>query len=325
VPGDRAAHRAQASSDSPGAAKPETSPSRVRPQALVTAETEDRLIAVDPRTGRVEKSVPVASDPQFVATTRSVAVVVSPGAGAVTLLSRPDLRQLRVIPGFDSPHIAEIAPGGRFAYVTDDASGKLTVIRLSDGAVVDRLTVGAGAHHLAFRPDGGEAWIALGESARTIVVLDTSRLARPRVIGRFDPGYPAHDLTFAPDGRRVWVTSSDSPEVGVFSAASRRLASRVAGGKAPQHVVFADGRAYVTSGYGRRIEAVDSRNGRVSKVAHTPYGSFDLAADRRYIAVASLLRGTLALYSPALRNLRTIRLAPATRDVALSAPPARSR
>src|SRR5207244_1873492 len=110
---------------------------------------------------------------------------------------------------------------------TDDASGELTVIRLGDGAIVDRLVVGAGAHHLAFRPDDREAWVALGESARTIVVLDTSNLARPRVVTRFDPGFPAHDLTFAPDGRRVWVTASDSAEVGVFAAASRRLLFRV--------------------------------------------------------------------------------------------------
>jgi len=296
----------------------ETSPSNIATtQALVTAETENRVIAVDPRTGRVEETVRVASDPEFVAATSSVAVVVSPAAGAVTLLRCPSLRALRAIRGFDSPHIAEIAPGGRYAYVTDDASGELTVIRLGDGAIVDRLALGAGAHHLAFRPDDREAWVALGESARTIVVLDTSNLARPRVVTRFDPGFPAHDLTFAPDGRRVWVTASDSAEVGVFAAASRRLLFRVPGGEAPQHVAFAGGRAYVTSGYGRRIEAVDPRTGRVLKASRSPYGSFDLATNGRYVATASLLRGTLAVFSLTLRLLRTVQLAPATRHVAL--------
>jgi len=71
--------------------------------------------------------------------------------------------------------------------------------------------VGAGAHHLSFSPDQGRTWVALGESARTIVTLDTGDVAHPRVTGRFDPGFAVHDLSFSPDGQRVWITaSSDS-------------------------------------------------------------------------------------------------------------------
>src|SRR5438874_7954322 len=93
-----------------------------RPEALVTAESENRVIAVDPVTGRVERRIAVAADPEFVAADRSHAVVVSPAAGAVTVLALPSLRPIRVLGGFDSPHIAEISADRRFAHITDDAS-----------------------------------------------------------------------------------------------------------------------------------------------------------------------------------------------------------
>jgi hypothetical protein len=68
------------------------------------------------------------------------------------------------------------------------------------------------------------------------------------------------------------------------------------------------------------IEKVDAATGRVLARARSPYGSFELAAGARYIVTSSLLRGTLAIYTPQLKLIRVIHLAPATREVALSPP-----
>jgi DNA-binding beta-propeller fold protein YncE len=284
----------------------------------VTEETENRLAVLDLRSGRTVRRVDLPADPEFVAANRDVAVVVSPTAGAVTVLRRATLRPIRVLRGFDSPHIAEISPDGRYAYVTDDARGELAVIRLGDARLLARIPVGAMAHHLTVRPDGRQVWIALGESATTVVIVDTADPARPRVIGQFAPGFPVHDLLFTPDGRRVWITPSSSEDVGVFSAQSRRMLFRVAGGAPPQHVAFAQTRAYVASGYGRQIELANLATGRVLKVAHSVYGSFNLDAAGGFVAVASLLRGTLSVYDDRLRLQRVRRIAPAARDVAIS-------
>jgi DNA-binding beta-propeller fold protein YncE len=305
----------------PGAAHQPPSPApSPRPQAVVTAENEDRLVSVDLASGRIERRIAPAADPEFVAAGRRVAVVVSPETGAVTLLDSSSLRPIKVLRGFGSPHIAEISPDGRYAYVTDDARGQLVVIRLSDGRLLARIPVGAQAHHLTVRPDGRQVWLALGESARTIVIVDTSDAARPRVVDRFDPGFPAHDVRFTPDARRVWITSSSTEDVGVFSARSHRLLFHVAGGAPPQHVAFDGRRAYVTSGYGRQIESVSLRTGRVLKVAPAPYGSFNLDVADGFVVTASLLRGKVAVYDDRLRPLRILRVAPAARDVAIWPP-----
>jgi DNA-binding beta-propeller fold protein YncE len=309
--------------------KPTGPPATTRPaapgpdQAFVTAETENRLLVVDLPSGRVVRRIALAPDPEDVAANGgecSTVVVVSAAARAVTVLDRESLNPRRVLSGFVAPHIPEIAPGGQYGYVTDDGAGTVTAIYLGDARVTSTIEVGAGAHHLSFDSTHQRAWVALGESARTIVVLNTQHVDRPRVIGRFDPGFAVHDLSFSPDGTRVWVSAAAGPDVSVFDAADRRLLFHVPVGRSPQHVALTGRYAYLTSGYGSTIEQVDARNGHILHRASTSYGSFELAADGRYVVVSSLLRGTLAVFTPQLKLLRVVHLAPATREVALSSP-----
>jgi DNA-binding beta-propeller fold protein YncE len=301
--------------------RPAPAPAAPPVQALVTAETENRLLVVDLPSGRVVRRLATAKDPEDVAANSgacSSVVVTSAAAGKVTVLDRETLQPRGVIGGFDTPHIAEIAPGGAYAYVTDDARGTVTVIYLGDARVTSTIEVGASAHHLSFDATHHLAWVALGETARTIVILDTADLAHPRVIGRFDPGFPAHDVEFSPNGRQAWVTSADGADVSVFSAVDHRILFRVPVGTGPQHVAFAGAGAYLTSGYGAVIERVDAATGRVLTRSASPYGSFELDAGQGYVVASSLLRGTLAIYNPELTLLRVVHLAPATREVAIS-------
>jgi YVTN family beta-propeller protein len=200
-------------------------PARPPPKALVTAETENRLLVVALPSGRVVRRLAVAPDPEDIAADSgacSSVVAVSAAAGKVTVLDRETLNPRRVIGGFESPHIPEIAPGGQYAYVTDDGRGTVTVIALGTPRVTGTIEVGASAHHLSFDAERERAWVALGESARTIVILSTANQAYPRVIGRFDPGFAAHDVSFAPAGQRAWITSANGPDVTVFGAMAHR-------------------------------------------------------------------------------------------------------
>jgi DNA-binding beta-propeller fold protein YncE len=287
------------------------------PEALVTAETVDRLDVVDLRTARVVASLPMPAGPQYVAAAPSgAAIVTSPQAGTVTLLQGRRLR--RRFTGLGAPDIVAVAPDGAHAYIADGARGTLTVLTLARRITMRSIHVGAGAHHMTFSPDGRRLWIALGEQARTIAILDTTDVLAPRVIARLDPGFLAHDLAFSPDGRRVWVSAADGASVAVFRAADHRLLFRVPVGPPPQHIAFAGRYAYLTSGYGSVIEQVLVANGRVLRRARVPYGSFELDVAGGYAATASLLDGKLAILTPDLRLLRVLPVAPATRDVAIA-------
>jgi DNA-binding beta-propeller fold protein YncE len=293
-----------------------------RPQALVTAEVQNRLLVVDLPSGHVARRVTVPADPEDLATLGNggVVVVVSSRAGRVTVLDRATLRLIKTFGGFDEPHIAAISPDGAYAYVTDDTRGTLTVIRLSDMTITSTVLVGRGAHHISFSPDQHRLWIALGESASQISILDTTNPNHPRVIDRFIPGFPAHDLSFSPSGGQVWITSAAGPDVTVFAARNHRLLFRVPVGAPPQHLVFEGRYAYLTSGYGGTIEKVNVVTRRVIARASAPYGSFELAASDGFVATSSLLRGTLAIYNNELRLIRVVTLATAAREVAISRP-----
>jgi len=295
------------------------------PVALVTAETMNELLAVSLLSGRILKRLPMPSDPQNVATTVRTAVVVSTRGAAVTLVDIRRLQVVKVLRGFGSPHIPLISADGRFAYVTDDARGQLVVIDLVRRRVTRRVYVGLGAHHMAGDGPGNQLWIALGERARSIAVVDVSNAGHPHVIDHVDPRGRAHDLAFSTNDARVWVTYDDRPEVGVFAASTGRLLRLLHAGSPPQHIAFGPagggGHAYLTSGDDGTLRIFSSRTGRLLRIIRTSYGSFNLATYGSFVATSSLYRGTLMEFDEAGHRRLTRRVAPAARDLVVATLP----
>jgi DNA-binding beta-propeller fold protein YncE len=287
------------------------------PVALVTAESENALLAVSVRSGRVLRRVALPPDPENVEVHSGAgpAVVVSTKAGEVSLVDTHSLRVRATFTRFRQPHIAATSPDGGWVYVSDDGTGRVSVIDLRDWRVVARIYVGIGAHHMTVSPDGGRLWIALGERATTVVVVDVSNPQAPRVLGRFSPPGSVHDLAFGPRGKTVWLTSATSERILVVDSLSGNLLFTVAAGAPPQHVAFSRHFAYVSSGYDGMIERVDARSGQVLQRAAVPYGSFNLAISGRIVVTSSLLDGTVSRLTRHLRVRATYQITPAARDV----------
>jgi DNA-binding beta-propeller fold protein YncE len=242
----------------------------------------------------------------------------------VTLLAWHSLRPIKVFHGFRDPQVARIAPGDRFAYVADGGTGDVSVIDLARQRIVDRLHVGAGAHHMSFSPDGKRLWIALSEVATTIVRLDTSDLLRPVIVGRLHPRFPGHSIGFAPDGRTVWVSSARAPYVTVYSTATAQVVKVLRAARAPQEVAFSGARALLTSGYGSSLRAFLWRSYRRLGAVRMPFGSFNLAVYGGRVVTASLFTGQVVeLRAGTLHRFWTAKVAPATRYVAISLWPTR--
>jgi len=294
-----------------------------RPVALVTAETSNEVLAVSlgPNGGHILRRVHLVDPLMIAAAPHGPAVVVSP-SGTVTLLSWHSLRPIKVFHAFGAPRVAAIAPGGRLAYVTDERTGDLSVIDLGRRTVVHRVFVGMQAHHLGLSPDGTRIWVALGESATTIVRLDASNPRKPQVIGRFHPNFGAHDVAFAPDSRTVLVTSPSGSALSAYTAGGRlpRILWYAGAGRGPQHVVFSGGSALVTSGYGSSLEAFSWRSpSRAPDAAAAPYGSFNLATYGGFAVTTSLFTGQVSEFRVGdLHRLWTAKVAPAARYVAIS-------
>jgi hypothetical protein len=279
------------------------------PLALVTADTEAHVVVLSLASGRVRGRVRTLQGPRSVERFGGGALVAHPTEGAVTLFEGRPVRVRRVLRGFGEARYTGVH--GRWAYVTDSGHGELAVVDLERGRVVRRVEVGAGARHLSLAPDGRTAWVSLGSSAAEIAVVALS--ARPRVLRMVRPPFLAHDVGFSPDGRRVWVTAGRERRMALYGPGGSRL-RLLAADEAPQHVSFARGRAFVTSGDGGTLQVRSVLDGALRRTVEVPRGSYNVQAFGGRVLTPSLMHGTLVVADKSGRVLLERRVAAAAHD-----------
>jgi DNA-binding beta-propeller fold protein YncE len=283
-----------------------------KPVALVTADLESRLVVVDLATGRVLRYVTTRPGPSSIETVDEMAVVAHSAEGVVSVVDAWKLEVRHVI-RVDRPRYTAAHPAGRFAFVSDELSGDVVTIDVMRGRIVGRVFAGPRARHVTISPSGLHLWVALGSSAREIAVVDVSRPAHPRLVRRFAPPFLAHDVGWTPDGSRVWVSSADRWELAVYDARTGRVIARPSGDQPPQHVTFAGGRAYVTSGWSGtlRVHRLDGRQVRTNVV---PVGSYNVQDGGGRVVTAALGRGALTILDESGRTLHRSRVARSSHD-----------
>jgi len=292
---------------------------RLRPAravALVTADLESRLVAVDLPGGQVREHISTLASPRSVERVGQTAVVAHSDIGAVTLVDGPTLTVHHVLHGFGEPRYTAGHPDGRHAYVTDAARGEVVAIDVLRGRVLGRAQVGPRARHVTLSQDARTLWVALGSKAEEIAVVDVSERTRPRLVHRFRPPFLAHDVGFAPDGRRAWVSSGDRNRLAVYDVRTARVLARPYGDSPPQHVTFAGDLAFVTSGWSGtlRVHRVDGR-----PLARTvvPVGSYNVQQALGWVVTPALGRGYVTVCDERGRIRRSELVARSSHDACI--------
>ena len=286
--------------------------------ALVTADLEEHVAAVEIGTGRILKRIPTLAGPRAIDTPRIMtAVVAHTSEGAISILDAVTLKVRRVLRGFAEPRYVASAFG--YTYVTDSANGEVVVVDLGRGRVVRRIDVGGPARHVTVHPQARRLWTALGSEAEQVAVLDLRRPEQPRLLRKLAPPYLAHDVAFTPAGQRVWVTAGDRRTFGVYDARTFELLYQRPTGTPPQHVTFIGGRAYLTSGDDGTLDVHALPHGSPQRRTRIPTGSYNVQAYavRSGIGVVltpSLSRGTLCVVNRAGRVQRHVRVARSSHD-----------
>lgn len=283
------------------------------PVALVTADLESHVVAVERATGRRLRELPTLPGPRSIARVGGAAVVAHTGEGAVSILDGARLRVRRVVGGLQEPRYTAASRKGRYAFVSDSRAHEVAVLDVPRGAVVARVAVGGPARHISLRPDGRRLWVSVGSKAREIAVVDVREPSRPRLVRRFAPPWPAHDVGFGPAGL-VWVTSGDRHEVALYEADSGRLVRRLQAGAPPQHVTFLGRRAYVASGDDGTLEVRSAATGAVLRTTLVPAGSYNVQEGWGVVLTPSLERGTLCIAAADGRILHRLRAARSSHD-----------
>jgi DNA-binding beta-propeller fold protein YncE len=302
-----------------GAAPALARPTGGTPLALVTADLESHVVAVDLTQGRVSRRVRTPADPRSIESIGVVGALVAHTAGGRMTLIDSDLRVRPIRGEFGAPRYTAVSPDQRLAYVTDSARRELVIVEVGGRRVVGRVPVGGPCRHLSIDRDGTRLWVALGSKAPAIAVLSLAEPRRPRVVGTIRPPFRAHDIGFAPDGLRVWVTSGDRERLAIYDPGTGKLMRTFTGDAPPQHVTFMGDRAFVTSGDDAvlRVHALD---GRLLRSARVPAGSYNVQRSdddvrlRRWILTPSLSRGTLCTFSPRGAALDELRVARSSHD-----------
>jgi len=270
-----------------------------REVALVTADEEARLVAVELATGRVLRYVRTLRKPRSIETVGPMAVVAHSELGALSLVRGATLTVEHVLRGFGEPRYTAGHPDGRHAYVSDAARGEVVALDVLRGRVLARESVGALARHVTIDPRGRTLWVALGAKAEEVAVVDVSRRARPRLVRRFRPPFLAHDVGWAPGGRRVWVSSGDREEVLVYDSRARLL-RRLVADEPPQHFTFRGDRVYVASGESGTLH-VHSVAGERLRATRIPPESYNVQQAHGWVVTPGLGTGTLCVLDRAGR------------------------
>lgn len=260
--------------------------------ALVTADEEARLVAVELVGGRVRRYIRTLPKPRSIEAVGPMAVVAHSELGALTLVRGSTLAVAQVLHGFGEPRYTAGHPDGRHAYVTDASRGEIVVLDVLRGRVVGRAPVGALARHLTVDPDGRRLWIALGAKAEQIAVVDIARPARPLLLGRFRPPFLAHDVGWTPDRKRVWVSSGDRDQIAVYHARTGKLLRRLAADEPPQHFTFRGDLVYVASGESGTLRVHRGDGNRLRKTT-IPRDSYNVQQAQGWVVTPGLGTGTL--------------------------------
>ena len=272
--------------------------------ALVTADLESHVAAVELSSGRVLKRIRTAPGPRSVESSLYGQVVVGHvPAGVVTIVDAATLSVRAVLHGFDEPRYTAVHPGEPLAYVTDSGLGQVVTIDLDRASVVHRTRVPGPARHVSVDPGGRTLWTALGSVAEGVAVLDLSDSRRPRLARVIDPPFPAHDVVFSPDGTHVWVTSGARNALALYRLAGG--APRVlATGAPPQHVSFVLSHAYVACGQDGTVQR-RRLDGHPIRATRVPHGSYNVTCaepeqsfGRPAVVTPSLNEGTVAVLEP---------------------------
>jgi DNA-binding beta-propeller fold protein YncE len=292
--------------------------------ALVTADLESHLVAVELSSGRVLERIRTAPGPRSVESSLYGKVVVAHiPARVVTIVDAATLSVRAVLRGFGEPRYTSMHPGEPLAYVTDSGLGEVVTIDLDRAVVAGRTRVPGPARHVSLDTGGRTLWTALGSAAERVAVLDLSEPRRPRLARVIEPPFPAHDVAFSPDATHVWVTSGARNALAIYRLAGG--APRVlATGAPPQHVSFVLSRAYVACGQDGTVQC-RGLDGHPIRTTRVPHGSYNVTCaqpeqsfGRSAVVTPSLNEGTVAVLEPSGRVRFVRRLTRSAHDACVA-------
>ena len=190
--------------------------------AVVTADLESHLVAVDTSSGRIVKRIPVSPGPRSIESNGFGQALVAHTGVRPALHPRCRHAHGRRARGrARGAALCGNAPDGahRLRQRVEARCGSGDRSRPLPGRRPG--TRSGPARHLSLSADGLRLWVALGTKATHVAVLDVSAARSPRLVRTIQPPFLAHDVVWAPGDEHVWVTSGARSELAVYARDAR--------------------------------------------------------------------------------------------------------
>jgi YVTN family beta-propeller protein len=238
----------------------------------VEASADNRLVALNPRTGRVERRIHQSRPYNLYFTPNGRRAVVMAEQDDAIVFTNPHTFG----PGHAvrdkscrGPNHADFSANGRYMLVTCEFSGSLLKISISSEKVIGRLALGAGSmpQDVRLSPNGRVFYVA--EMGRNRLLRIGWR--HLRIVGHTDLPAMPHGIYPSRDGRRLFVSDRMAGKVSVISVATNKVVDTwsVPGGHPDMGGISADGRTLWLSGrYEGYVYGWNTRTGKlIAKIA----------------------------------------------------------
>ena len=217
----------------------------------VTEESTRSMVAVDSKTLKIIKKVPLSGRPNNIAVTldgRKVYVGIAQQPGVVDVIDTGSLTNVKSIAVQGAIHNVYVTPDGKYAVSGSVATGVITAIDTATDTVKWAWKETAGIRPMTFttNPDGStKEMIFQLSNFHGFVVADFAtqkeimRVTHPEVPGREREtdgiqGAPAHGLMITPDKKILWSTSKYYDYAAAYSLPDYKLVKIVDVGSHPE-------------------------------------------------------------------------------------------
>jgi DNA-binding beta-propeller fold protein YncE len=218
----------------------------------VEASASNQVVAINPRTARIERrfSVPRPYNLYFTPDGQQ-AIVMSEEYNQINFVTPHHFKPIATVtdPSCRGPNHADFSANGRFFVVSCEFSGSLLKVSTRSHRVLGRLALGAGSmpQDVRLSPDGTVFYVA--EMGRNRVLQVGWR--RLRIVGHTDTPSMPHGIYPSRDGKQLYVSDRGAGKVSVISVATSKIVdtwSAPPGGSPDMGGISADGKTLWLSG-----------------------------------------------------------------------------
>ncbi len=212
----------------------------VHPSGLIFISNEEiaQASVIDPSSGKIITKIEVGIEPEGVSISPdgSTIVVTSESSNMAHFISSSDYKITKNVIVGARPRASCFSNDGKFVFVTSEISGEITKIRVSDGAVVNKVTLSkdmAKPKDILLARDGRTLFVA-GGRANEIYVVDSLNMT---VEDSIKVGRRVWGLSLSSSGKLLFTTDGLDHQVSVIDTDKLKVIKAIKVGKFPWGVM----------------------------------------------------------------------------------------